>query len=356
MKKHFPKRPLPLDNTWVIPATLYDYLLRPALFELEPETSHHLALAGLRLLARLPIPTPVAEPALERHLFGLRFPNPIGLAAGFDKNAIVLPAWQALGFGFVEAGTITAHAQPGNPLPRLFRYPEIGGIINRMGFNNDGVEAVAERLEALKPTRRWPSIPVGLNLGKSKITPLEEATADYLQSFERLFPLGDYFVLNVSSPNTPGLRSLQGREELDTLLRTVQAANRAKPTPKPLLLKIAPDLEFSQIEEILALTTEHGLSGLIATNTTLDHSAVPQSWDETGGLSGKPLRARSTEILRFITARTQLPVIAVGGIFSAADALEKLDAGAALLQLYTGFIYRGPALIEEINEAIRARQ
>jgi dihydroorotate dehydrogenase len=281
--------------------------------------------------------------------------NPVGLAAGFDKNAVALPAWQALGFGFIEAGTITALPQPGNPKPRIFRVPEIGGLINRMGFNNDGSEAVALRLEELKGSGLWPSIPVGINLGKSKVTPLEEATGDYLRSFERLFPLGDYFVLNVSSPNTPGLRSLQGKAELDELLGSVQAANRAKREPKPLLLKIAPDLEFAQIEEILELVTAHGLAGLIATNTTLDHSPVPAGRDETGGLSGRPLRARSTEIVRFITARTPLPVIAVGGIFDADAALEKLDAGAALVQLYTGFIYRGPALVKEICAALEQR-
>ncbi len=335
----------------MIPPPLYDRLLRPLLFRLDAERAHHFAMSALRALAKLPI-HPRHDPRLARTVFGCRFPNPVGLAAGFDKDAAVLPAWQALGFGFVEAGTITALPQPGNPKPRLFRLPEIGGLINRMGFNNDGAEAVAARLERLKRSGLWPTIPVGINLGKSKVTPLEEAAGDYLRSFERLFPLGDYFVLNVSSPNTPGLRSLQGKAELDLLLGAVQAANRARPEPKPLLLKIAPDLEFSQIEEILELVETHRLAGLIATNTTLDHSPVPPGRDQTGGLSGQPLRARSTEIVRFLTARTALPVIAVGGIFQADDALEKLDAGAALVQLYTGFIYRGPALIREICAAL----
>ncbi len=335
----------------MIPASLYDHVIRPLLFQCDPEAAHHFAIAALKPLALLGR-RPRHDARLERKVFGLSFPNPVGLAAGFDKNALVLPAWQGLGFGFVEAGTITALPQPGNPQPRIFRYPEIGGLVNRMGFNNDGSEAVAERLEALQGMGGWPAIPVGINLGKSKVTPIEAATSDYLRSFERLFTLGDYFVLNVSSPNTPGLRSLQGKEELDELLGAVQKANRARPVQKPLLLKIAPDLEFAQIEEILELVTRHRLSGLIATNTTLDHSPLPPGQDQAGGLSGRPLRERSTAILRFITERTSLPVIAVGGIFSADDALEKLDAGAALIQLYTGFIYRGPALIAEINRAL----
>lgn len=333
---------------------LYNSLIRPLLFSLDPESAHHLAMRGLQVLSWLG-GRPEHDPKLERTVFGLKFPTPVGLAAGFDKNALVLPAWQSLGFGFVEVGTVTALAQPGNPTPRIFRLPEIGGLINRMGFNNDGAEVVAARLEELKGSGFWPTIPVGINLGKSKVTPLEESTQDYLFSFHRFFELGDYFVLNVSSPNTPGLRTLQGKTELNELLGAVQAANLAKPTPKPLLLKIAPDLEYAQIEEILELVTAHRLAGVIATNTTLDHSSVPAGRDETGGLSGRPLRQRSTEIVKFITARTKLPVIAVGGIFDADAALEKLDAGAALVQLYTGFIYRGPALIREINAALLKR-
>jgi dihydroorotate dehydrogenase len=265
---------------------------------------------------------------------------------------VALSAWQALGFGFVEAGTVTAVGQPGNPKPRIFRLPELGGVINRMGFNNSGAEAVAERLARCKAAGRWPTIPVGINIGKSKATPLEHATTDYLSSFERLFDFGDYFALNVSSPNTPGLRTLQGKTELTELLSAVQTANLAKPCPKPLLLKIAPDLDFAQIDEILELVLTYGFAGIIATNTTLDHSPVPQGRDQTGGLSGKPLRARSTEIVRFLCSRTKLPVIAVGGIFDVDSALEKLDVGASLVQIYTGFIYRGPALIEEICKAL----
>jgi len=338
----------------MIPPILYDNLIRPLLFQLDPETIHHITMQALRGLAQIPW-HPTHDPKLERTVFGLKFPNPIGLAAGMDKEAVALSAWQTLGFGFVEAGTITAHAQPGNPKPRIFRLPDMGGLINRMGFNNSGAEAVAQRLEGLKASGNWPTIPVGINLGKTKLTPLEEAPQDYLLSFNRLFEVGDYFVLNVSSPNTPGLRTLQGKDELNDLLGAVMTANRAKPAPKPLLLKIAPDLEWPQIDEILELVTTHGLAGLIATNTTLDHSCVPAERDQTGGLSGKPLRARSTEIVRYVCKHLDLPVIAVGGIFDADAALEKLDAGAALVQLYTGFIYRGPALITEICQALQKR-
>ena len=338
----------------MIPPLLYDHLVRPFLFQFDPETIHHALIQALRVLAQVGF-KPTHDPKLARTVFGLTFPNPVGLAAGFDKEAEALLAWQTLGFGFVEPGTITALPQPGNPKPRIFRLPELGGVINRMGFNNTGADAVAGRLEGLKASGHWPKIPVGLNIGKSKVTPLEQATEDYLFSFNCLFELGDYFVLNVSSPNTPGLRTLQGKAELHELLGAVMAANRAKPAAKPLLLKIAPDLEWAQIDEILELVTAHGLAGLIATNTTLDHSCVPEGRDQTGGLSGRPLRARSTEIVRYVCKHLDLPVIAVGGIFDADSALEKLDAGAALLQLYTGFIYRGPALIGEICEALEKR-
>ena len=292
------------------------------------------------------------EPGLERSVFGVRFPAPVGLAAGFDKNAVALPAWEGLGFGFAEIGTVTALAQPGNPRPRLFRLPELGAVINRLGFNNDGADVIAARLGELKRTGAWPGIPVGVNLGKSKVTPLEAATEDYVSSFTRLRAFGDYFVLNVSSPNTPGLRQLQDKTALEGLLAAVQAANTLR---QPLLLKIAPDLEWSAIEEILLLVERHRLSGIIATNTTIDHTSVVESLRQQGGLSGGPLRARSLEVLRFIVARTRLPVIGVGGIASADDALERLDAGAALLQIYTGLIYQGPGLVREIYRALLAR-
>jgi len=327
---------------------LYRRLLRPILFRFDAERVHHLAMAflhGLGPAMQMWTRGSQSDPRLAREVFGLRFPNPVGLAAGFDKNALVLPAWEGLGFGFAEVGTVTAKAQPGNPQPRLFRVPEISGVINRMGFNNDGAEAVAARLARLKATPRWPLFPVGINLGKSKVTPIEEATGDYLASFSRLRDLGDYFVLNVSSPNTPGLRSLQDRPALDQLFAAVQAANAGA---KPMLVKIAPDLTWEAIDDVLALVETHQLAGIIATNTTIDHSAVPEHRRQTGGLSGVPVRTRSTEVIRHIASRTKVPVIGVGGIFSADDAKEKFDAGAALVQLYTGYIYRGPALIAEI--------
>ena len=346
----------------MIPAlssTAYRRLLRPLLFSLDAETAHHLAMRLLRLggAGRLPrallravagvARTP--DPALARTVFGVRFPNPVGLAAGFDKDGVALRAWEALGFGFVEAGTLTAQAQPGNPRPRVFRVPAQRALINRLGFNNGGAAAAAARFARLRAAGRWPAVPVGINIGKSKVTALEQATADYVQALETLHPYGDYFVLNVSSPNTPGLRSLQGRDELDALLRAVQERNRTLPSPRPVLVKIAPDLPFGQIEEVLELAVRHGLAGIVATNTTIDHSSLPPSAPrEQGGLSGAPLRARATEIVRFLAERTALPVIAVGGVADAGSAREKLDAGAALVQLYTGFVYGGPTLIPEI--------
>ena len=334
--------------------SLYKKLLRPALFRLDPERVHHLAIAALGGLSHLPL-QPLAESGLAREVFGVRFPNPIGLAAGFDKNALVLPAWERLGFGFVEAGTITAAGQPGNPRPRVFRLPAQEALINRMGFNNDGAEAVAARLARLRAAGRWPSIPVGINIGKTKATPIEEAAADYLFSFEKLFSFADYFVLNVSSPNTPGLRALQGPEALSELLGAIQRRNRElSPAPRlcPVLLKIAPDLDFPQIARIIGLVYRHDLAGIVATNTTLDQSSLPEALRCEGGLSGRPLRARSTEIVRFIAERMHLPIIATGGIHDAASAMEKFDAGASLVQLYTGFIYEGPELIRRIASAL----
>lgn len=338
----------------VLSSAAYSKYLRPLLFTLDAETIHHVAMWWLQNLGpALKLLSTTGDSRLERTVFGVKFPNPVGLAAGFDKNAVALPAWESLGFGFAEAGTITARAQPGNPKPRIFRVREARGIINRMGFNNDGCDAVAERLRQLRDSGKWPRIPVGINLGKSKVTPLDEAVSDYLLSFERLQHFGDYFVLNVSSPNTPGLRQLQDRAALDELIGAVQGRNTAG---HPLLVKIAPDLSFDAIEEIVSLATEHRLAGLIATNTTIDHSSIPEHRRTQGGLSGAPLRARSTEIVRFVTERTPIPVIAAGGIMSADDALEKFDAGAALIQLYTGFIYSGPGLAGEICQALLDRQ
>ena len=325
---------------------LYSSIVRPLLFRMDAERAHHLALDILSsvptgILRMLFSPAAKANP---QELFGIRFPNPVGLAAGLDKNAVALPAWEALGFGFAEVGTITAHAQPGNEKPRLFRYPEVAGLINRMGFNNDGAEVVGARLDRLKQSGKWPGIPVGINLGKSKITPLESAPADYLASYKRLLPYGDYFVVNVSSPNTPGLRSLQDGDALAAIVRALKDHDASK----PLLVKIAPDLELSAVQEIAELADSEKLAGLIATNTTLDHSAIPSDRDQQGGLSGEPLRGKATALLKFLRAQTQLPVIASGGVMNAAAAREKFAAGASLVQIYTGFIYKGPDLIGEI--------
>ena len=334
--------------------TIYERFVRPILFSLSAEAAHDFAIGNLRAASKSPAalrqlarftPRP-----LPKTVFGLTFPNPVGLAAGFDKNGLAIPAWAALGFGFVEVGTVTAKPQPGNPKPRIFRYPEQGALINRLGFNNDGADVVAARLRALRANGRWPAIPVGINLGKSKATPLEEAVDDYLYSFRLLAPLADYVVLNVSSPNTPGLRSLQEHDALQRLLGAV--ANENRTVRKPLLLKIAPDLSVDDLNEIVATAEQNGLAGLIATNTTLDHSAIPPSMDQTGGLSGRPLFAKSTESVRAIRARSALPIIASGGVFDASTAREKITAGADLLQVYTGYVYRGPGLLSEIVDAL----
>lgn len=338
---------------FAVGVSFYRCCLRPLLFSADPESVHHFAMACLEVFGpSLRMFAPSLDSRLARSVFGVHFPSPVGLAAGFDKNAMALPGWEALGFGFAEIGTVTARAQPGNPKPRIFRFPELGAVVNRLGFNNQGAEVVASRLRALKASGAWPRIPVGVNLGKSKVTPLEEANEDYVASFKWLREFGDYFVLNVSSPNTPGLRQLQDKASLEGLLSAVQAENTER---LPLLLKIAPDLEWAAIEEIISLVEAHGLAGLITTNTTIDHSCVIEARRQQGGLSGKPLKARALEVLRFVTARTKLPVIGVGGISSVDDALERLDAGAALIQIYTGLIYEGPGLARDIHRALLAR-
>ena len=334
--------------------TLYQRLVRPLLFALSPEAAHNLAIRNLRAASS----SPAVLRQIERFkpapnpttVFGLTFPNPFGLAAGFDKNGVAIPAWAALGFGFVEVGTVTAKPQPGNPKPRIFRYPDQHALINRLGFNNDGADVVAARLGALRKSGRWPVIPVGINLGKSKVTPLEQAVEDYLYSFRLLAPLADYVALNVSSPNTPGLRSLQEHDALEKLLGAIRRENET--TGKPVLLKIAPDLSVTELEQIIITSEENGIAGIIATNTTLDHSAIPKSRDQTGGLSGRPLRGKSAEFVRAIRARSRLPIIASGGISDAVSAREKLEAGAQLLQIYTGYVYRGPGLLREIGEGL----
>jgi dihydroorotate dehydrogenase, subfamily 2 len=330
----------------------YERFVRPLLFSLDPETAHHLAIGLLRRASQVALALKALRvfqpPPKPKTVFGLTFPNPIGLAAGFDKNGVALPAWEALGFGFIEIGTVTAKAQPGNPRPRIFRFPEQQALINRLGFNNDGADVVAERLRKLRESGRWPRVPVGINIGKSKVTPVEEAAADYRYSFQRLHPFADYVALNISSPNTPGLRSLQTRESLSILLRAVREENQT--ARKPIVIKIAPDLSPADLEEVIAVCEENEVAGIIATNTTLDHSAISPEQNQEGGLSGGPLRERSTAFVRAITARSKIPVIASGGIFDVESARQKLGAGAQLLQVYTGYIYRGPGLLREIVE------
>jgi dihydroorotate dehydrogenase len=348
----------------------YEQLVRPALFRKDSEHAHE---QGVRWLALLGAVAPVRA-ALERitrlpeHLarpveaFGLKFPNAVGLAAGFDKNAAAWPAAAALGFGHVEIGTVTAHGQPGNPKPRMFRYPEEEAVINRMGFNNAGAAAVAERLAGQTGKGRR-KIPLGINLGKSKVTEIDKAPEDYLISFGKLADHADYLVLNVSSPNTPNLRQLQDESRLRELLSAVTTANRAraeKPGKQrvPVLLKIAPDLTWPQIDAVLGAIAEHGLDGVIATNTTLARPGYFAAINETGGLSGAPLRRRSTEIVNYIARVTggRLPIIGVGGITDVAGAAEKLDAGATLVQVYTGMIYRGPFFAAELARGLAERQ
>ena len=332
----------------------YERFVRPLLFSLDAEAAHHLTIALLRgashvdlALRALKVFQPRSKP---KTVFGLNFPNPIGLAAGLDKNGVALSAWAALGFGFIEIGTVTAKAQPGNPRPRIFRLPEQQALINHLGFNNQGADVIAERLHKLRESERWPVVPVGINIGKSKVTPLEEATGDYLYSLRLLRDFADYVVLNISSPNTPGLRELQEPAALSQLLRAIRDENRL--TPKPVLVKIAPDISSAELEEIIATCEQNEVAGIIATNTTLDHSSIPPVRDESGGLSGAPLRERSTALVRAIAARSKMPVVAAGGIFDAESAHEKFEAGAQLLQVYTGYIYRGPRLLREIVESL----
>jgi dihydroorotate dehydrogenase len=331
-------------------AGAYERLVRPLLFALDPETAHNLTLRLLNGIGDFP-PLRHFQPASRpKNVFGITFPHPVGLAAGFDKNGVALPAWAALGFAFVEVGTVTAQAQPGNPKPRIFRFPQYEALINRLGFNNDGSEIVANRLGRLRESGHWPRIPIGINIGKSKMTPLEEAVEDYLFSFRKLAPFADYIALNVSSPNTPGLRSLQEKEALSNLLGAIREQNR--PARKPVLLKIAPDLSEAELETIVGACEANDVAGIIATNTTIDHTSIPKNLDQDGGLSGRPLREKSTAVVRAIRARTRLPIIASGGIFDAESASAKLDAGAQLVQIYTGYIYRGPGLLREIVAAL----
>lgn len=332
-------------------------LAKNILFQLPPEQAHHLVMKGLQTLTKVPgaagllkSSCSISDPKLERTVFGLRFPNPVGLAAGFDKDARYIDELACLGFGFVEIGTVTPLPQPGNDKPRLFRLPADQALINRMGFNNEGALAAAGRLRKSKQ-----KLIIGGNIGKNKITPNEDAISDYEKCFHALYEVVDYFVVNVSSPNTPNLRALQEKEPLTKLLQHLQKCNSEKPVRKPILLKIAPDLGFSQLDDILQIVQDTGLDGIVATNTTIaredlqtDMAILAQIG--AGGLSGRPLRARATEIVKYIATRSNghIPVIAVGGIFTAGDAREKLDAGASLVQVYTGFIYEGPTIAKNI--------
>ena len=331
---------------------MYKTLIRPILFRFDPEEVHYFTFSILkkfRFLTTLLFPKPIEDKRLEKEVFGLKFKNPVGLAAGFDKDAKMFSELSDLGFGFIEIGTLTPKAQEGNPKKRLFRLKEDSAIINRMGFNNGGVDAAVERLKKNR------NVLIGGNIGKNKVTPNEEAVNDYTICFEKLFPYVDYFVVNVSSPNTPNLRALQEKEPLTQLLGTLQKLNSEREKPKPILLKIAPDLTDEQLLDIIDIVKETGIAGVIATNTTLSREGlVSENKSETGGLSGKPLAKRSTEVIRFLSEKSgkAFPIIGVGGIHSADDALEKLEAGASLVQLYTGFIYEGPDLIRKINQKL----
>ncbi len=349
-------------------------ILRNILFWFSPEWVHYFSMNCLKRLCRIALIKKLltrcfslAHPQLSRELFGLPFKNPVGLAAGFDKNALYLNELESLGFGFVEIGTVTPRPQDGNEKPRLFRLPADKALINRMGFNNHGVKAVAERLRAWNQrSRKEPAVGqqrliIGGNIGKNKTTPNEEAWRDYEICFRELFDCVDYFVVNVSSPNTPGLRALQEKDALRKILSHLQTINRQQPLPKPLLLKIAPDLTQEQIDDVIDLAMEIKLDGLVATNTTINREGLKTpnlrlSTIGAGGLSGKPLTARSTGIVQYIHGKTngQLPVIASGGIFTGQDAKEKLHAGASLVQVWTGFIYEGPAVVKNICKTLLA--
>lgn len=351
---------------------LYRNTVRPLLFTQDAESIHNRTMemlhwVGSNELLCDAMHSFLGAPDLPVELFGLRFPNPVGLAAGMDKTAAALPAWAAMGFGFTELGAATWHAQPGNPQPRVFRAIPEEAIVNRMGFNNPGAEAIAETLAEWKKLGRWPRHPVGMNLGKSKITPLEKAAEDYANSFRVLRPYLDFFVVNVSSPNTPNLRQLQDKSALDEILAALQEvqndeANAAQPMPSrkpPILVKVAPDLSFEALDDILELAAPRQIAGLVATNTTLGRPPatspeVQRVYAETGGLSGKPLRQRSTEVIRHVYRQSggKLPIIGVGGIFNANDAWEKISAGASLVQIYTGLVYEGPGVCREIMSGL----
>ncbi len=343
----------------------YRQVIRPVLFNYDSEDIHDRTLGTLARLSqnRLGLEALTSfygMPHLPVNLFGLHFPNPVGVAAGMDKQGVALPAWAAFGFGFSELGGVTWHAQPGNPPPRMFRCVPDEALVNRMGFNNGGAEAIAERLRTWKTSGFWPHHPVGINLGKSKVTALENAAEDYAGSFRVLRDLADFFVVNVSSPNTPNLRQLQDREALDTILATLQKINQDGASPaKPILVKVAPDLSLGALDEILELAGPRALAGIVATNTTISRPVATSPEDgkiyaEAGGLSGRPLRNRSTEIVRhlYLESQGKIPIIGVGGIFNAQDAWEKITNGASLVQVYTGLVYEGPAIANAITQGL----
>ena len=337
-------------------------LLRNFLFLFDAEKVHYFTMSALKFTLKLPLGKflfkkkfCLEDAKLERKLFGLTFKNPVGLAAGFDKNASMFNDLAYCGFGFIEIGTLTPKGQPGNDKPRLFRLKADKAILNRMGFNNDGVDVAIEKLK----NRKHKDLLIGGNIGKNKVTPNEEANNDYLIAFEKLFPYVDYFVVNVSSPNTPNLRALQDKEPLMHLLSELKNANNKKENPKPILLKIAPDLSDEQLDDVIEIIATTKTEGVIATNTTIERAMLSTPKVEVeklgaGGISGKPLTKRSTEVIRYLHEKSNasFPIIGVGGIHSADDAIEKLKAGASLIQLYTGFIYEGPGLVKEINEKI----
>ncbi|PIB36388.1 dihydroorotate dehydrogenase (quinone) [Reichenbachiella sp. 5M10] len=339
---------------------MYKIFIRPLLFLFNPEKAHHITFFFLKLATKLPLGIALIKlfspriKAQPKELFGIQFPNSIGLAAGLDKNAEAIDAFAALGFGFVEIGTVTPKPQPGNPLPRLFRLKQDQALINRMGFNNGGVEIIKERLK-----KRKSNVIVGGNIGKNKVTPNEQAVNDYLICFHELFDWVDYFVVNVSSPNTPGLRELQEKKPLSDILNRLMDENKKKAVQKPILLKIAPDLTEDQLKDIIEIVDETQIAGIIATNTTIDRSGLQSDQAlidniGAGGLSGSPVHQKSTDVIRFLHEQSKgsFPIIGVGGINSAKRAIDKFDAGASMVQLYSGFIYEGPALIQKINNSI----
>jgi len=338
-------------------------LIKPILFKFDPENVHHFVVRNLKRFNRFPGGRALSrgiwsfnDERLKRQVFGLTFKNPVGLAAGFDKNAEMIAEMTNLGFGFVEVGTVTPLPQPGNDKPRMFRLPADSALINRMGFNNHGVDVVAQRIKAWRNSKHADSgLIIGGNIGKNKITPNENAVDDYIKCFDRLHEVVDYFVVNVSSPNTPGLRALQEKEPLKNILNTLQQRNLKNTVVRPILLKIAPDLTNEQLDDIVGIVTETGIAGVIATNTTISRDGLTSPHkNETGGLSGKPLTIRSTEVIKYLADKSKgaFPIIGVGGIHSPEDAQDKLAAGALLVQLYTGFIYEGPGLIKAINKKI----